>query len=610
MASEQDELQGWKQRYYDAIGDLDEREKQWGEVEQALRQGLNRLSLAADDTDAELNRQLESLRGEIRKGVSSDAIKNQLNVISDSILRLDEARKTQQQLPTPAELMMDIIGRITFPHGMGHRARALQKQLVKAPSEDCGALAEEFSSLVGDALEWSAGEAGEGSQAAAGEGKKGLLGKLFKGKDKGQGDAQAIDAPDVDGLELAKGLLDELVRSLVIDGVSRDKLSEKLRASGQEAQLHRLSRELVGLLRGMDKNPAAVVMAESDSLPVNEVLMRLLERLDIPTELAEDVEAVKAMLFDSLPADEMDKVIVAIAEIIAEMRSRMQNEKAEIEDFLKQLTTRLQEIDSSFQSNVETQRESFRDGVALDDAVKVQVDGIEESVQQAEELADLKSLVQQRMDTIRTHMQEFRSAEDGRLHQAEQQVAELTEKLESVQGESAQLRQRLHDERNLAMIDTLTSIPNRLAYNERLKQEFARWRRYGSPLTIAVWDIDKFKSVNDNYGHQAGDKVLTVIAQLLHKQIRETDFVARFGGEEFVLLLPETSAENSTVATEHIRKAVEATEFHFRGKRVPITISCGVSEFKQGDSPERVFERADKALYEAKNGGRNRCCIG
>ena len=610
MASEQDELQGWKQRYYDAIGDLDEREKQWGEVEQALRQGLNRLSLAADDTDAELNRQLESLRAEIRKGVSSDAIKNQLNVISDSILRLDEARKTQQQLPTPAELMMDIIGRITFPHGMGHRARALQKQLVKAPSEDCGALAEEFSSLVGDALEWSAGEAGEGTQAAAGEGKKGLLGKLFKGKEKGQGDAQAIEASGVDGLELAKGLLDELVRSLVIDGVSRDKLSDKLRASEQEAQLHRLSRELVGLLRGMDKNPAAVVMAESDSLPVNEVLMRLLERLDIPTELAEDVEAVKAMLFDSLPADEMDKVIVAIAEIIAEMRSRMQNEKAEIEDFLKQLTTRLQEIDSSFQSNVETQRESFRDGVALDDAVKVQVDGIEESVQQAEELADLKNLVQQRMDTIRTHMQEFRSAEDGRLHQAEQQVAELTEKLESVQGESAQLRQRLQDERNLAMIDTLTSIPNRLAYNERLKQEFARWRRYGSPLTIAVWDIDKFKSVNDNYGHQAGDKVLTVIAQLLHKQIRETDFVARFGGEEFVLLLPETSAENSTVATEHIRKAVEATEFHFRGKRVPITISCGVSEFKQGDSPERVFERADKALYEAKNGGRNRCCIG
>lgn len=610
MANEQDELQGWKQRYYDAVGDLDEREKQWGEIEQVLRQGLNRLSLAADDSDAELNRQLEGLRSEIRKGVSSDSLKAQLTVISDSILRLDEARKSQQRLPSPAEMMMDIIGRITFPHGMGHRARALQKRLVKAPREESSALAEEFSTLIGEALEWSAAEAGEAAPGVEGEGKKGLLGKLFKGKEKGAGAEEHIEAPGGDGLQLAKGLLDELIRSLVSEEASRNGLIDKLQGSSQEAQLQRLARELVGLLRGMGEGPTELAAVGEEILPVSEVLMRLLERLDIPAELGEEVEAVKAMLFDRLPAEEMDKVIVAIAEIIAEMRSRMQNEKAEIENFLKQLTTRLQEIDSSFQRNVATQRESFRDGVALDDAVKTQVEGIEESVQQAEELVTLKALVQERIDTIRTHMQEFRSAEDTRLHQAERQVAELTEKLESVQGESAKLRQRLQDERNQAMIDPLTGIPNRLAYNERLKHEFARWRRYGSALTIAVWDIDKFKSVNDTYGHQAGDKVLTVIAQLLHKQIRETDFVARFGGEEFVLLLPETSAENSTVATENIRKAVEATEFHFRGKRVPITISCGVSQFQQGDSPERVFERADKALYEAKNSGRNRCCIG
>ncbi len=605
MENQQDELQGWKQRYYDAIGDLETREKQWAEVEQALRQGLNRLSLAAVDSDAELNRQLEALRGEIRKGVSSEALQSQLGVISSSILRLDEARKSQQQLPTPAELMLDIISRIQFPHGMGHRARALQKRLVKAEREECVAMGEEFASLIGEALEWSASEQAEGGE---GDEKKGLLGKLFSGREKSGGTEAAALATGVDGLQLGKELLDELIRSLVSEEAGRSSLSEKLEASEQEAQLQRLARELVEILRGMGEAP---VSGEGEAtLPVNEVLVRLLERLDIPAELGGEVESVKAMLLQSLPAEEMDKVIVAIAELIAEMRSRMQSEKAEIENFLKQLTTRLQEIDRGFQSNVATQRESFRDGQALDDAVQVQVQGIEESVQQAEELVALKDLVQQRVDTIRTHMQEFRTAEDQRLQQAEQEVAELTEKLTSVQGESAQLRKRLQDERNQAMIDPLTGIPNRLAYNERLKQEFARWRRYGSPLTIAVWDVDKFKSVNDTYGHQAGDKVLTVIAKLLHKQIRETDFVARFGGEEFVLLLPETSLENSTVATEHLRKAVEATEFHFRGKRVPITISCGVSEFNQGDSPERVFERADKALYEAKNSGRNRCCKG
>jgi diguanylate cyclase len=606
MANSQDELQGWKQRYYDAIGDLEEREKQWGEVEQALRQGLNRLSLAADDSDVELNRQLETLRNEIRKGVTSEALKAQLTVISDSILRLDEARKAQSQIPTPTELMMDIISRIQFPHGMGHRARSLQKRLVNAERDECVAMGEEFSKLIGEALEWAASEGG-GLEPAAEEEKKGLIGKLFSGKEKSDATATA----EVDGLQLAKDLLDELIRSLVQDEMQSSTLRDKLSVSEHEQQLQRLARELIGLLRSMGGEAAAAIPELSDeTLPVHEVLVRLLERLDIPAELSEEVESVKAMLFDNLPADEMDKVIVAIAELIAEMRSRMQSEKAEIENFLKQLTDRLQEIDSGFQSNVKTQRESFRDGKALDDVVTMQVEGIEESVQQAEELVALKELVQQRVDTIRTHMQEFRSTEEQRLAQAEQQVAELTEKLESVQGESEQLRKRLQDERNQAMIDPLTGIPNRLAYNERLQHEFARWRRYASALTIAVWDIDKFKTINDTYGHQAGDKVLTVIAKLLHKQIRETDFVARFGGEEFVLLLPETSVDNATVATEHLRKAVEATEFHFRGKRVPITISCGMSEFATGDTPERVFERADKALYESKNSGRNRCSKG
>lgn len=599
MDNQPDEQQSWKQKYYDAIGDLEAREKKWAELEQALRQGLNRLSLAADDSDAELNRQLEALRAEIRKGSSSEAVQAQLGVIASSILRLDEVRKSQQQLPTPAELMQDILGRIQFPHGMGHRARSMQKRLSNASRDESSAVGEEFARLITDSLAWAAGEQGT---AAAGEEKKGLLGKIFKGREKGER-TDAAAPPAMDGLRVARDLLTGLIGSLVNEETQRNTLSEQVQASEQEVQLQRLARELAGLLRGT----GAEVPADEGVLAVNEVLVRLLERLDIPAELGKEVEAVKAMLLQNLPAGEMDKVIMAIAELIAEMRIRMQSEKAEIENFLKHLTTRLQEIDHSFQSNVATQRESFRDGKALDDAVKVQVEGIEESVQQAEELTSLKMMLQQRVETIRNHMQEFRRAEEQRLKQAEQQVAELTEKLNSVQGESDQLRERLQDERNQAMIDPLTGIPNRLAYNERLEQEFARWRRYGSPLTVAVWDVDKFKSVNDTYGHQAGDKVLTVIARLLHKQIRETDFVARFGGEEFVLLLPETGLEAATVAAEHLRKSVEATEFHFRGKRVPITISCGMSEFQQGDTPEQVFERADQALYEAKDSGRN-CC--
>ena len=125
---------------------------------------------------------------------------------------------------------------------------------------------------------------------------------------------------------------------------------------------------------------------------------------------------------------------------------------------------------------------------------------------------------------------------------------------------------------------------------------------------MAVWDIDKFKNVNDTYGHQAGDRVLTVVAKLLSQQIRETDFVARFGGEEFVLLMPETPLDQARKVADNLRNSIEACEFHFKDQRVPVTISCGLAEFNDGDKAETVFDRADRALYKAKHSGRNRCC--
>ena len=100
-----------------------------------------------------------------------------------------------------------------------------------------------------------------------------------------------------------------------------------------------------------------------------------------------------------------------------------------------------------------------------------------------------------------------------------------------------------------------------MAYNERIETEIARYKRYQSPLTLLIWDVDKFKSVNDTYGHAAGDKVLKVIAKLLSSNIRETDFLARFGGEEFVVLMPETEITAAKDVAEKLRETIENSEF-------------------------------------------------
>ena len=157
------------------------------------------------------------------------------------------------------------------------------------------------------------------------------------------------------------------------------------------------------------------------------------------------------------------------------------------------------------------------------------------------------------------------------------------------------------------MHDTLTGVHTRYAYDQRIQEEFQRWQRHGQPLAYSIWDIDFFKKVNDQYGHQIGDRLLAGIAGLLAEHTRSEDFVARIGGEEFVVLFPATTLDTALILAQRLRAALADAGFHFKGDPIAVTLSCGLTEFREGDTPEQVYERADKALYEAKRAGRNRC---
>ena len=130
----------------------------------------------------------------------------------------------------------------------------------------------------------------------------------------------------------------------------------------------------------------------------------------------------------------------------------------------------------------------------------------------------------------------------------------------------------------------------------------------GRPVTILAWDVDGFKSINDAYGHKAGDKVLRVIGQHLARHVRDTDFVGRYGGEEFVMLLVGTDTAEARTVAEKIRLEISQLGFHFHDRPVSITACCGITGFAGDDTPDAAFDRADKALYQAKDAGRN-CCI-
>lgn len=161
--------------------------------------------------------------------------------------------------------------------------------------------------------------------------------------------------------------------------------------------------------------------------------------------------------------------------------------------------------------------------------------------------------------------------------------------------------------RHLALTDLLTDLPNRRAFSRALTDEVARSQRHGRPLTLAVLDLDLFKRINDTQGHAAGDEALRRVAGVLRAQARQVDLVARIGGEEFALLMPDTSALQAWPVAERVRQALAAQPS--QAVTGPVTTSIGLAALKPGMDADLLLRAGDQALYEAKRLGRNRVVV-
>ncbi|MBF0370267.1 MAG: diguanylate cyclase [Magnetococcales bacterium] len=154
-----------------------------------------------------------------------------------------------------------------------------------------------------------------------------------------------------------------------------------------------------------------------------------------------------------------------------------------------------------------------------------------------------------------------------------------------------------------AFTDSLTGACNRAKLQGNLEAEIKRSIRHGGTLSVVLFDVDHFKQINDTYGHQAGDDVLVALVSFISKKLRASDLLARWGGEEFIMVLPEVGVQDAILVSDKIRKNIENNNFPKVGR---LTISFGVTQFREGDTPKSLIERADRFLYQAKNSGRNR----
>lgn len=633
----------WKRKYYDALGEHESKERVWTQADELLRKTISRLTLAADGQDSTLDGHLKSLRDAIRDHADARVLRQRIDAMSESLVLLDTKRAKKIVVPNPAAPLQTLLDKLDLPRDQARRIKTLRKHLEAASDEKLAPVIADFAKLLQDVLDDLTAASGTGGGKTSG----GLFSRLFGSKGE---NAESVtdklspvhvaapsstpsavqsevakpevakpDVPGVDTSAISLGAARELLLHVleqfqVYEPTRIAELRNQAVRAATEVELKRLS---VALAAGFNMTLAEIsapitdteteAEAEDDPACGSQMLLQLLQRLDLPSDLDAQVEALKDKLEDRANFD-AQKVLGDMATLIADMRTRLQEEKHEIEDFLKQLTGQLQDIDSYVRGADMARADAYESGRELGDAVQVQVRGINDSVATAQDLDGLKRSVQQRLDAISDHVEQHRVKEEMRNSQTEAQMRDMTERLRDMEGESAKLRERIQEQRTQAFTDALTGIPNRLAYQERIALEYARWKRFNTPLVLLVWDVDHFKSVNDKYGHKAGDKVLKVIAETLNGQIRETDFLARYGGEEFVLVMTGTRQPVILDVANKLRQAIETCGFHFRGETVNITISCGIAEFQEGDAIDAVFERADAALYRAKDQGRN-CCV-
>jgi diguanylate cyclase (GGDEF)-like protein len=194
------------------------------------------------------------------------------------------------------------------------------------------------------------------------------------------------------------------------------------------------------------------------------------------------------------------------------------------------------------------------------------------------------------------------------LETAKSEIANLSTKLIN---NLLDQRQEIHLLRQQVGRDSMTNLDNHQRFRELLQQEISRSHRYNHPLSVIFADIDHFKSVNDTYGHLAGDRVIKIIAGCLKKELRESDHLARYGGEEFAVILPETDKDDAWLAAERLRKAIDSLRIAHEDGFIHVTMSFGIALLKPDEkiSLDELISKADSALYNAKNQSRNRCVL-
>jgi len=634
-----EEAERWKEKYLKSIEQQEKLERRWAARLDLLRRGLVRSSLAAEGSDKVVDQCMKEMREVIRTDNMDAGLAGLIPRLEKAVLDSEQRRETRMNQVSDA--LTALVGQLQGLPLPGEVSRPLKKLAKKldggvSQSRELPPLLGELSGLQGRALS-SLTRPDEHARP-------GLLQRLFGHRDS---DPETDNDPVSPAVEAQVEAPAQPEGPALVDVPPRDVDELRPLASAAETEQDQQAPEMAVVepeINNEDSEPEPdahdgavasalpeAATAETEALPsleqtfgedgpyslpdaveppysqvaahIEQTLLGLLDDLSLPERHKAQALAMRERVARGLNWYELIPVLDDLAVLMLAITDSGQHE---FETYLQQLNERLE----SFQSHLHEASAGHADNSSaareLDSQLREQVDGLHSSVQGAADVDSLKHILENRLEGLLGTMDDHQHERDRREQELAGRLQGLAERVASMEQEALGYREHLEEQRQKALIDPLTGLPNRAAWSEQVEREMLNWQDKGGHLAMAILDLDHFKRINDNYGHLAGDKVLKIVADQLRKRLRARDFIARFGGEEFVVLLPQTSLAVAAQVAEVLRATIEACPFHFKGERVVITTSIGLSTFRSGERGDQVLKRADAALYRAKDQGRNR----
>lgn len=382
-----------------------------------------------------------------------------------------------------------------------------------------------------------------------------------------------------------------------------------VRDSINEERMPPLLDALAEAVKALDEGPlpaeTAATLHETFAQPpaLAELLLAVLDRLHLDDSSMINAVILRREIANCTDPQEMHRHGESLASLVSRQLQQLEADRRAAERLLRQIDDHLGALADYLEQDDRERQDQAAARQQLGEMMLDEVQALGERLQADNTIEALRASVQASLLSLGHNLHALRQREGCRAQACEQQLARMRERVQQLEQSTRSMEATLAKKHQLIDIDALTGLANRRSLDERM---LSLCEGGIGGTSLLMLDIDYFKGINDRLGHAAGDRALRIVAEQLQAALRPSDFLARYGGEEFVAIIAAGADEALDVA-ERLRDRLERTRFRSQSEPVQLTLSCGIATVLEGDTPETVFERADQALYRAKNTGRNRC---